>query len=286
VLNTNSYQVPVTQMVSEQHDTLTIFYWLIQWLKDGVSIPQETTCDYSKALMGAISRVFCTLYDYVEKCFNIMYSKSNNLPTCYIRIDIAHLVKLVCRWKCLTGTKNYRLKEFYVRCVMLLIRANCSEEFENVLLDILIVSISQTESDQMGSTNKCPAEEARIRLLNNIRGITINENDMSNYILDNNRILSDNSDEEIDDFNTRIKEISKINEFLNGIKSKSISYSLVESDRISPYYLPEFTKNVLILCKEFPLWSNIMCSMFKSPYINASSVSVEGDFALLKNNIL
>lgn len=30
VVNTNSYQVPVTQMVSEQHDTLTIFYWLAQ----------------------------------------------------------------------------------------------------------------------------------------------------------------------------------------------------------------------------------------------------------------
>jgi len=65
---------------------------------------------------------------------------------------------------------------------------------------------------------------------------------MSNYILDNNRILSDNSDEEIDDFNTRVQENSKINEFLNRIKSKIISYSLVEGDRISPYYLPEFTK--------------------------------------------
>jgi len=289
VLNTNSYQVPVTQMVSEQHDTLTIFYWLAQWLKDGVPISQGTTCDYSKALLGAICRAFyngITLYDYVEKCFNILYSKSNNLPVCYIRIDIAHLVKLVCRWKCLTGTKNYRLKEFYVRCVMLLIRANCLEEFENVLLDILTVSISQTEGDQMGSTNKCPAEEARIWLLNNIRGTTINENDMSNNILDNNRILFDNSDEEIDVFNTRVQENSKINAFLNGIKSKSISYSLVEGDRISPYYLPEFTKNILRLCKEFPLWSNIMCSMFKSPYINASFASVEGDFALLKSNIL
>ncbi|KAF0703037.1 Uncharacterized protein FWK35_00038829, partial [Aphis craccivora] len=134
VLNTNSYQVPVTQMVSEQHDTLTIFYWLAQWLKDGVPIPQETTCDYSKALLGAISRAFCngiTLYDYVEKCFNILYYKISNSLPCYIRIDIAHLVKLVCRWKCLTGTTNYRLKEFYVRCVMLLIRANCLEEFEN-----------------------------------------------------------------------------------------------------------------------------------------------------------
>jgi len=252
VLNTNSYQVPVTQMVSEQHDTLTIFYWLAQWLKDGVPIPQETTCDYSKALLGAISRAFCngiTLNDYIEKCFNILYSKSNILPTCYIRIDITHLVKLVCRWKCLTGTKNYRLKEFYVRCVMLLIRDNSLEEFENILLDILTVSISQTEGEQIGSTKKCPSEEARIRLLNNIRGTTINANNMSNDILDNTILVSDNSDEEIDSFDTRVQEDSKINEFLNGIKSKSIYYSLMEGDRISPYYLPEFTKNLLRICK-------------------------------------
>lgn len=77
---------------------------------------------------------------------------------------------------------------------------------------------------------------ARIRLLNNIRGTTIIENDMSNYILDNNRLLSDNSDEEIDSFNTTVQENSKTNEFLNEIKSKIISYSLVKGDRISQYY--------------------------------------------------
>lgn len=54
VVNTNKYQVPVTQMWSEQHDTLSIFYWLAQWTKDGAPIPQETACEYSKALLGAI----------------------------------------------------------------------------------------------------------------------------------------------------------------------------------------------------------------------------------------
>jgi len=78
---------------------------------------------------------------------------------------------------------------------MLLIRANCLEEFENVLLNILTVSISQTEGEQMGSFNKCPAEEARILLLNKILGTTINENILSKYTLDNNCSISDNSDE-------------------------------------------------------------------------------------------
>lgn len=40
------------------------------------------------------------------------------------------------------------------------------------------------------------------------------------------------------------------------------------------------------LYKEFLLWSNIICPIFKSPYINATSAAVEGDFALVKTNIL
>jgi len=66
---------------------------------------------------------------------------------------------------------------------------------------------------------------------------------------------------------------------------KSSSNSLVEGDRISPYFLPEFTKNILRLCKEFPSWSNIMSPVFKSPYECVTSAAVEGDFST-KNNIL
>lgn len=73
-----------------------------------------------------------------------------------------------------------------------------------------------------------------------------------------------------------------MNEYLDKIKFKSISYSLKEGDRLSPYYLPEFANNILRLCKEFPLWSNIICLIFKSPYKSATSAAVEGDFALLK----
>lgn len=210
------YQVPVIQMISEKHDTLTIYYWLAQWIKDGAPIPHETACDHSKALLGAIARAFCkgvTLSDYVKKCFNILYFKSNNdLPLCYICIAIAHLVKLFCRWKCLTGTQNYRLKEFYVRCVILLVGANCIKEFENLLLDILTVSISQTEGNEVGNTEKCPSEEARNRLLNNIRGCSFTElYNVSVANMDNDNSFHEISDEEIDNLNDEVIEISTLN---------------------------------------------------------------------------
>lgn len=54
-------------MLSEKQDTLTISYWLGQWLKDGVLVPQEVVCDFFKALLGGITNggIYkkLTLYD-------------------------------------------------------------------------------------------------------------------------------------------------------------------------------------------------------------------------------
>lgn len=125
----------------------------------------------------------------------------------------------------------------------------------------------------MSNKKKCPAEEARIRLLNKIRGYSLNDVNINMLIPneDNCILLNEISDEEIIIPIKQDVKISKINLFLNRIKSKGISKSLIEGDRISPYYLPEYTKNILRLCKEFPLWTNIMCAVFKSPYKSATS---------------
>lgn len=120
VVSSNAYQTSVTQMLSEKHDTFTIFSWLMLWMKDGVSAPQETVCDFSMALLGAITRAFCggmTIRTYIESCLEILTEKKLSIKqlTCFVRIDIAHLIKIVCRWKCWKGTKTYHLKEFFVR---------------------------------------------------------------------------------------------------------------------------------------------------------------------------
>lgn len=123
VINEGFGQFPVAQMISEKHDMITIAYWLDMWLKSGISTPNETITDYSKALLGAISRSFCmsNLRAYVIKCFMVINNQSNELPPCFIRIDVAHIIKLFCSLKCLKGTRNKRLKEFYVRGIRLLI---------------------------------------------------------------------------------------------------------------------------------------------------------------------
>lgn len=58
VINEGYRQFPVCKMISERHNTLTITYWLEMWLKAGVNQPNEAICDYSKALLAAMSRTF------------------------------------------------------------------------------------------------------------------------------------------------------------------------------------------------------------------------------------
>lgn len=63
--------------------------------------PDECISDYSKALLGAITRAFCngkSLHEYSETCFRIVNKYS--VPTtvsCFIRIDVAHMVHIICR---------------------------------------------------------------------------------------------------------------------------------------------------------------------------------------------
>lgn len=75
---------------------------------------------------------------------------------------------------------------------------------------------------------------------------------------------------------------SSINAFLQHIEEKSKFNSSIPGDRLNAYYVPDFCKNILRTCKLFPLWSNVMRQFFKSPYITATSASVESNFAELK----
>lgn len=81
---------------------------------------------------------------------------------------------------------------------------------------------------------------------------------------------------------------SYIDSFIEEILSNCncATNTLIQGDRLSAYYAPEFQKNIIRICKQFPLWSNVMIGYFQSPYRTATSASVEGNFSELKNKIL
>jgi len=78
-------------MLTESHTTNSIQFWLIEWKRTGAPRPREVVCDFSIALLTAVVRSFTeylTLEQYADACRNV------NVPDCYIRIDVAHFIKI------------------------------------------------------------------------------------------------------------------------------------------------------------------------------------------------
>jgi len=110
--------IPVCQMLSEKHDTNFILYWLNYWLN---SIGEEyrlleVITDRLLALQNACCLAFnnMTYKKYLENCFKLLKNETSDVPNCYIRIDIAHLMHSVSQWKCWKG-QHKRIKDFYMR---------------------------------------------------------------------------------------------------------------------------------------------------------------------------
>lgn len=69
----------------------------------------------------------------------LLASNYKKLITCIIRIDIAHLIKLVCRWPCFDYTPA-SVKDFYIRCVGILSKCTTIDDFNHLCTDVLSVS--------------------------------------------------------------------------------------------------------------------------------------------------
>ena len=81
-------------MISEIHTTGAIQFWLEQWIEHwGSAHPREVVCDCSSALLGAAVRAF-SKHDTVNEYADAFFVQQDTAPSCYIRIDIAHLMKI------------------------------------------------------------------------------------------------------------------------------------------------------------------------------------------------
>lgn len=76
--------------MSERHNTNSIHYWLMEWIRSGAPRSREVVCDFSRALLTAAIRSF-TNYSTLDEYADAF--KEGNLPACYIRIDVAHFIK-------------------------------------------------------------------------------------------------------------------------------------------------------------------------------------------------
>lgn len=104
VINFNGITACVYQMLSERHDSVTIMLWFLRWIQNGAHIPKEAICDYSRALLMGMSMAFNKqpIKTYISDRFRTISSscRMGKEPNTFIRIDVAHFIHMICRWKC------------------------------------------------------------------------------------------------------------------------------------------------------------------------------------------
>lgn len=157
VMKVNNNSFTVLSMLSEQHDTLSIYTWLKRWLKCGAKIPKEVVCDQSLALMSALVQAF-TNYHSLEKYLNVCFSQAigranESLPSCFVRNDINHFVHLVSQWEPLKTSKHPRTKQLFCRAMGMLIFCKTMSEAEKILEAMFIVALSKYDGPILMSSN-------------------------------------------------------------------------------------------------------------------------------------
>lgn len=136
-------------MISERHDANMIMFWLMEWRRQGGTIPKEFTTDMSFALLNAAARAlanFPSLDSYIETLFQIVSSESSSsaVPMTFIRIDIAHLMKNVADSDAFHDVRP-KVREFFIRCVAELIKETDFVNAGRHIRDVLLVALSNTE---------------------------------------------------------------------------------------------------------------------------------------------
>jgi len=170
------------------------------------------------------------------------------------------------------------LKQFYIRGICLLITSSEIDEFREILITLLTTMISETNGlDE--ANNITPSEKSKNKILNLIKGIALYEINVEEIEQNNENNTTESEDDE--------DEVSEgITQFLRAIEEASQNNAKVKGTSLSGYWAPNLVKDLLRICKDFPLWTCLMKTQFSSIYDTPTSASVESDFGELKRKIL
>lgn len=272
IKGTNNIQ-PVFQMITEKHDTNLITYWLREIIRHGAPIPPEVDSDYSMALLNATCLAFNerTLKNYVSDCYRWIRGENLQHPLrCYIRVDIAHLIKIICN-KNVFDKKHPKIKDFFVRCVGVMSTCDNIEDFITLLTSIFIVAYSEYDGKDTDGNNVISAEKQSY-LFDRIKSFTFTDDD------------NDKKYDYLDDFD----ESEDLTSFINNIREQAeqTAKQITETDRYNVFYCPEIVNSLVKLTKHFPIWTAIMTTYFLLSSNIATSCRCEAYFKELKHSDL
>lgn len=197
----------------------------------------------------------------------------NYIVQTYIRIDVSHLIHLISRWNCFKHLCHFAIKDFYMRCVALMVDCQNLKDFLEIFNLTCMIALQSYKDALIQSTCAISVKDARKKLEAYIAVRPINIDNYFQVDLDNTSI--DINNEDLNDANSPIEKFIKdIIEEARGTKSIGVN--------LNAFYLPNFIDELQRIGKEFPLWTAL-----GTPYFfDATSSSCELNFRDIKERIL
>jgi hypothetical protein len=271
---------PVVQMLSEKHNIDSIANWLIEWHRAGAPIPKEAVSDFSLALLGALVKAFTPQPDlraFINTCFGVLlgHADSHQLPPCFIRVDVAHCIKLITRWECLRK-KGRRVKDFYVRAFAQLLQCHSIEDARHLIQSIAVVALSESEgNDEHG--RPVNSEICKTGLKKRIA-----EGYNPDICLDDDMDQSgvtETSSHSVTECNTDARS------WVAEICVESRTLASHGGDRDNLHFLPELLPHLIRMCSYLPIWTGVMVKYFAGSTATGSSSHVEAELKNLKRGL-
>ncbi|KAF0752635.1 NOF-FB transposable element protein [Aphis craccivora] len=104
-------------------------------IQDGAPCPKQVVTDMSLTLLAAVVRSFTqynNLTNYISVCFQLLFNMHQDPPTCIVRCDVAHIIKLVTTWKPL-HLVDKKVKDFIVRTIAQMILSDDVDDIKQLL---------------------------------------------------------------------------------------------------------------------------------------------------------
>lgn len=281
-----SHSFTITNMLSERHNTISIYNWLANWMSCDIPKPKQTVCDQSLALLSAIVRTFTqysSLKSYINACADIITKKIPNdsrwLPQCYVKLDVAHFIKLASHWPPLKLLTR-KVREIILRTIGRLVKCQKLDEVHTLLLSLFIATTNESNGVEQNTGTETSCEIHYRRLLN-IASTGIIELDLQlNDILDN--IGTEGNICNIAEEPEGLCEINPFQTWAENVYVESKQH-LQDGIGINPLYAPKIVPYLIKIMKLLPLWSGVMIPFFGYGEAVSSSAAVESSFNKLKN---
>ena len=271
--------IPVVQMLSERHTIPAIANWLSEWHRGGAPVPKEAVCDFSLAILGALVKSFTPHPDlkaYINECFGVLLGNpSSTLPTCFLRVDVAHCIKMITQWECLRK-KGSRVKGFYVRALAQVVQCVSIDDARQLIQSITVVALSESEgNDESGAP--VISEVCKGNLKKRIADGKYNPA-LADEMAKDGQIM-ETSMNSLEDCNTEAQS------WVANICGESKTLASHCGDRDNLHFLPELLPHVIRMCSYLPLWTGVMVPHFEGSTLTASSAHVEAEFKNVKSGL-